>query len=464
MGRLHAKTTVRIPFERALDFANKEKITELLYPLFVHNIGALLYHPTNQTRTSQVMAAAERRKQEQQQSQMRNAQQGGGALPSLHHHSMGLGGPQPQLASHANMGRPSMDRAHTFPTPPTSASSVLTSMGAQDNYQQWPQQGMNGGQQANPMSIDTGLSNAARSMPATPATTPPGTSLHSMQTYPPASQPYDNSRSLYNASSAQQQQQQSSYPGPNPSAQDSRAMYAQTGYVKNESMGPPSSRPATQSDTKTTTSDGMMHPGNGDHVSHVSHPQGEEEAEHEHDGEYTHDSSSYDASRNSYYSNTAPVQSMPSEHHLAPELSTSPNQTASGRATPRTAQPPQPYYTQGQGYNAPLRAPAPLKALDYTSDTRAQTNGTPGNDVYTSQTDMGASMQQNGYPSQHQQPTMSASSAGIKRGRDDDDDERPDSVGSMDIKRRKTLMDVPAAGYDSGMNRAAPAIASQRRR
>jgi protein SOK2 len=37
----------RIPFERALEFANKEKITELLYPLFVHNIGALLYHPIN---------------------------------------------------------------------------------------------------------------------------------------------------------------------------------------------------------------------------------------------------------------------------------------------------------------------------------------------------------------------------------------------------------------------------------
>ena len=36
----------RFPFERALDFANKEKITELLYPLLVHNIGALLYHLT----------------------------------------------------------------------------------------------------------------------------------------------------------------------------------------------------------------------------------------------------------------------------------------------------------------------------------------------------------------------------------------------------------------------------------
>jgi hypothetical protein len=37
----------RIPYERALEFANKERITELLYPLFVHNIGALLHHPVN---------------------------------------------------------------------------------------------------------------------------------------------------------------------------------------------------------------------------------------------------------------------------------------------------------------------------------------------------------------------------------------------------------------------------------
>ncbi|OAL51019.1 hypothetical protein IQ07DRAFT_537378 [Pyrenochaeta sp. DS3sAY3a] len=37
-----------IPFERALELANKERITERLYPLFVYDIGALLYHPSNQ--------------------------------------------------------------------------------------------------------------------------------------------------------------------------------------------------------------------------------------------------------------------------------------------------------------------------------------------------------------------------------------------------------------------------------
>jgi len=46
IGPMHLKG-VWIPFDKALEFANKEKITELLYPLFVHNIGALLYHPVN---------------------------------------------------------------------------------------------------------------------------------------------------------------------------------------------------------------------------------------------------------------------------------------------------------------------------------------------------------------------------------------------------------------------------------
>ena len=150
------------------------------------------------------MAAAERRKQEQ--SQMRNGPvpaPPGGVLPSIqHHHHMGLPGPQPSLPSHGNASRPSLDRAHTFPTPPTSASSVIGSMGATENYQ-WNQQGMSSAQGANPMSIDTSLSNAARSMPATPATTPPGGSLQSMQSYPQGTQAYDASRGVYNGSAPQ---------------------------------------------------------------------------------------------------------------------------------------------------------------------------------------------------------------------------------------------------------------------
>ncbi|PSS28386.1 hypothetical protein M430DRAFT_47391 [Amorphotheca resinae ATCC 22711] len=49
VGPMHLKG-VWIPYDRALALANQEKITELLYPLFVHDIGALLYHPSNAAR------------------------------------------------------------------------------------------------------------------------------------------------------------------------------------------------------------------------------------------------------------------------------------------------------------------------------------------------------------------------------------------------------------------------------
>jgi hypothetical protein len=45
LGPAHLKG-VWIPFERALEFAVNEGIVDRLYPLFLHNIGALLYHPT----------------------------------------------------------------------------------------------------------------------------------------------------------------------------------------------------------------------------------------------------------------------------------------------------------------------------------------------------------------------------------------------------------------------------------
>lgn len=62
-GAMHLKG-VWIPYERALDFANREKIIDLLYPLFVTDLKALLYHPANFARTAQVLSAAEKRKAE----------------------------------------------------------------------------------------------------------------------------------------------------------------------------------------------------------------------------------------------------------------------------------------------------------------------------------------------------------------------------------------------------------------
>lgn len=452
IGPMHLKG-VWIPFERALDFANKEKITELLYPLFVHNIGALLYHPTNQNRTNQVMAAAERRKQEQ--NQLRSSQPAPpGTLPSLqqhHQHSMGLPGSQPPLSTNVAGGRPSLDRAHTFPTPPTSASSVMGSMGTSENFQ-WSQQ-----QPQNPMSIDTNLSNA-RSMPATPATTPPGNTLQSMQQqpYPPVSQSYDNSRPMYNTASSQQAPYQTS----NTSPQD-RPMYNHGTYVKNE-MGPPSGRPSvggSTGDHQDAKTNGYQGQG-GDSA---PHPAGEEEAEHEHETEYTHDSGAYDANRGQYNYNAPPVAALPSEHsHMSPDMAGSTNhQGASGRSTPRSAAAPPSYYAP-QGYGTPPRAPQTSSSLyNVMSNDRATANGGPA-DVYAPPADMGASMS-NGYG----QPVMNGASSGMKRGRDDEDD-RPTSGGAgmgMDLKRRKTVLESsgPSPVYDPSLNRPASAV-SQRRR
>jgi hypothetical protein len=57
IGPMHLKG-VWIPFERALEFANKERITELLYPLFVHDIGAMLYHPDNSPKAKKIWSGS----------------------------------------------------------------------------------------------------------------------------------------------------------------------------------------------------------------------------------------------------------------------------------------------------------------------------------------------------------------------------------------------------------------------
>lgn len=65
VGAMHFKG-VWIPYERALVLAGKEEIVDILYPLFVADIKALLYHPNNYSRTALVMAAADRKRQENQ--------------------------------------------------------------------------------------------------------------------------------------------------------------------------------------------------------------------------------------------------------------------------------------------------------------------------------------------------------------------------------------------------------------
>ncbi|GJN70902.1 cell pattern formation-associated protein stuA [Purpureocillium lilacinum] len=431
IGPMHLKG-VWIPYERALDFANKEKITEMLYPLFVHNIGALLYHPTNQSRTTQVMAAAERRKQEQ--GQIRTPAPGLPSIQQHHHHSMALPGPQPSLPSQTNMARPSLDRAHTFPTPPTSASSVMGTMGPSEGFS-WQGQGMNG----------------------TQATTPPGSSMSSMQSYSSAAQGYDGSRQLYSAPASQQSPYQSNTNG----AQD--RMYAQPGsYPKNE-MAPPSNRaapgghPGDQHDSKPPN--GIMS------EQGAQHQAADDEPDHEHDAEYTHDSGAYDASRTSYNYTAPGVGSLVSDGNMPSDMTGSPSHPpASGRATPRTAAPHQPYYPQHPGYSTPPRIQSSSNLYNVMTNDRAPTNGAPGGDVYAPQADMTNSMA-NGYAPQA--PVMNGS-GGMKRGREDDDDLRSnDGPGGMglDLKRRKTMMEtsVPAPAYDA-LNRPASAVAGPPRR
>ncbi|KFA66336.1 hypothetical protein S40285_01268, partial [Stachybotrys chlorohalonatus IBT 40285] len=458
IGPMHLKG-VWIPYERALDFANKEKITELLYPLFVHNIGALLYHPTNQNRTSSVMAAAERRKQEQ--GQMRNPPPPG--LPSMHQHqhpSMGLPGPQPPLSSHSSMGRPPLDRAHTFPTPPTSASSGIGTMGSSDTFN-WQGPGMNGGQGTNPMTIDTGLSNA-RSMPTTPATTPPGPPIQSMQHYPSVSQGYDAPRQMYNAPASQQSPYQPS------SATQQDRMYGQPSSYSKHDMGPPSGRPATsvangeQSEGKPTN--GVL---TSEHHGQGHHP--EDDHEQDHETEYTHDSGAYDASRNTYNYSAPGAGALANDNNIPPEMTGSPHPPASGRATPRTTGPAQTYYSQHAGYNTPPRVHQTSSNLySVMSNDRTSANGPGGSDVYAPSADMNNSIS-NGYAPQP--PVVNGATSGLKRGRDEDEEvaragsDGPGNMGSMDMKRRKTMIEtsIPSPQYDA-MNRTAPSVSAPRRR
>ncbi|PRT52605.1 Cell pattern formation-associated protein STUA [Wickerhamiella sorbophila] len=50
---------VWIPFERAMEMVQREDLLDSLYPLFVADLEAFLYHPLNLTRTLQVVRAAE---------------------------------------------------------------------------------------------------------------------------------------------------------------------------------------------------------------------------------------------------------------------------------------------------------------------------------------------------------------------------------------------------------------------
>ncbi|GIC84965.1 KilA-N domain-containing protein [Aspergillus udagawae] len=418
IGPMHLKG-VWIPFERALEFANKEKITDLLYPLFVHNIGGLLYHPTNQTRTNMVVQESQQRRLEGPPS-ARTPQ--GSQPPGLHHHhsmqtSIPSQMPQPPTMSSQPGARPPLDRAHTFPTPPASASSLMGLSNQSTSYD-WNSQGMTSGvPNTQPLSIDTTLSNT-RSMPTTPATTPPGNNLQGMQSYQSQSG-YDTSKPYYSTAP-------SSHPHYAP--QHSLSQYGQTmpphSYIKNE-MAPPAGRgPGGQSETET--SDVKPADRYSQSNGHVAPGAGESGPEHESDY-VQHDNSGYGAPRSSYtYTTNTSVGSLAGEHsQLTTDITGSPQQNGSGRMTPRTSGGPPPQWASG--YASP-RPTAASSLYNIVSDTRGSSNGA-GSDNYT--------VASNSAPTY----SMSGSLGSGKRGREDDDLDRmgrPDNQGEYESKRRRT--------------------------
>ncbi|KAI4240278.1 MAG: hypothetical protein L6R40_005214 [Gallowayella cf. fulva] len=419
IGPMHLKG-VWIPFERALDFANREKITESLYPLFVHNIGALLYHPTNHNRTTAVMAAHEKQKLDKTrggQSSMVGAP--GSQAPSLHHHhsmaSSHVAQSPHQIAPHPGTGRPSLDRAHTFPTPPTSASSGI-GMSNQANDYAWGGHNMTGAAQSTQPMVEP----HPHSTPNTPATTPPGHAMSNLQSYQ-SQQPYDATKSMYSSSASQQ----------GPYAPSNMARYAQSStYMKHE-MGPPTSR-ITEIDEHETKQEPYAH---GQTSQAVGHGTGEEEADHEHDTDYSHESNNaYTANRTGYsYPAGTGLGSLQAEHpHLSPEMTGSPSHpNGSGRVTPRNSSGSQAQWTAG--HQTPPRATYSSNAYNPISDARGSLpNGTSSVDNY------GTSSMQAAYAPAH----MNGTTPSNKRMREEDEQEygsRPASRGDdIDgMKRRK---------------------------
>ncbi|KAI2059127.1 hypothetical protein LOZ40_006808 [Ophidiomyces ophidiicola] len=387
IGPMHLKG-VWIPFERALEFANKEKITDQLYPLFVHNIGGLLYHPSNQTRPNSIVAATERRILEASQQQGRPIP---GPPPSLHHHHS-MHNPvtsqvsQSSTPAHNSVGRPNFERAHTFPTPPASASS-LVGVTTQSNSYDWTGNVQN----SHPLSIDTGLGNS-RSMPTTPATTPPGSNLQPMQ-------PYQNQQSY-----------------------DSKPYYSSA----------PSSHPhyASHQPTQPTPPQNMTSQGTAE----VSHGATVGDGNQEHEPEFINDTNgAYNGNRGSYSYNTNPSNgNMQGEQNHAPDV---PNSTTADRILSRPS--------QGQwssGYSTPRLGP-PSSLYNVVSDTRSTSNGN-STDAYSAPPNSA--------------PVYSSSASSLngstKRSRDDDEQDeppRPESQKcdvSFEHKRRKTLTENPVGG------------------
>lgn len=364
------------------------------------------------------MAAADRRRLDTSKQQGGAAGPPGSQTPGLHHHhsmNSAVGSQQPHsIAPHPGAGRPGLDRAHTFPTPPHSASSII-GLNNQEGPYGWGSQSVGSSvQSAQPLVLE----NHSHSTPATPATTPPGTTMPGLQPY--QSHPtYEPSRSMYSAA-PQQPQYASNMP---------RGAALQSNTYGKQDMGPPAVRAPgsrTGSEHGDSKADVYLQSQGNEHNA-------SEDAEHEQESEYPHDSTTgYPAHRNSYsYNPGSNLTSLQTEHGQASSnINVSPShQNGTDRGTPRTSNVAQQQWTTG--YHTPPRAPPSSNLYNPMSDARGTTsNGTTNGDHYSAA------------PLHPYAPTQANGvAASNKRVRDDDDyNPRPASRGDdIDaLKRRKT--------------------------
>ena len=346
------------------------------------------------------------RREGQQPDYMRGPQTSG--PPSLqHHHSMaspavpGQQSASNAVANHTASGRPGLDRAHTFPTPPTSASSMM-GMGSSGSSYDWNGHPVSAPQPSQPLTIDTGLSNA-RSVPTTPSSTPPA-NMSGMSAYQ-TSGAYDAPRPMYTHSS--QSSIGSQYGG--------LPRYPPNSGVKSE-MGPPP-RAIHDGDDKRD-----MY---GSHSQ--EHPSSSDAAEGDHEGDYTHSAGPYGHNRNpySYNPHSAPSVMHQDQSHVSPEMTASPTK-GQGRATPRSA-------TAYGAYSAPQR-PQQLPSsnlYNVMSENRAPN----GNDMYNAPYPQQSFGGPNGMPPSN------------KRGYEMDDDDQ------HGLKRQKTVHDRNLAPMMTAQNK-----------
>jgi protein SOK2 len=278
-----------------------------------------------------------------------------------------------------------------------------------------------------------------RSMPTTPATTPPGNNLQGMPSYQGQSG-YD-SKPYYSAAP----QSHSQYAPHTPLAQPGMPAYGQSipgnSYVKNE-MAPPTARGSGTAEPEAAELKSDRYPQSN------TTADGVQEQEHE----YLQDGAGYNANRGSYTYTTNPsVGSLAGEHsQLTPEMTGSPQQNGSGRMTPRTGGGAPPHWASE--YNTPPRPSAAGSLYNIVSDTR----GTPANGASTDPYSMASAST----PVYQTATAMNGGSmgSGSKRMREDDDLPPPAEYGT---KRRKTLTDTTIGGPVGGAPLLQPMKAPQ---